>query len=99
MSSNSSKSKPLLQIRVFVTKNLLILGVVDVSTIYALDLKKTWLKGCPKAVREAHNPQIFQKKSVKLATQVMSASVSRGLRAAYAVGALKKPTALNTALI
>lgn len=71
----------------------------DIRTFYDIDKgSKTGCRAAPKLSERHINPQNFQKMSVKLATQVFSASVSRGMQAACSTGMMKSPTGPNTAM-
>lgn len=69
-----------------------------IREFYELDKSsKTDCRAAPKLSERHLNPQAFQKMSVKLATQVFSGSVSRGMKAADSLGLLKHPASLSTA--
>lgn len=70
----------------------------DIRHFYDVDRNSlTDCRAAPKLTERHLNPQNFQKMSVKLATQVFSSSVSRGMHTAYVVGAISSPTCQNTA--
>lgn len=70
----------------------------DILEFYEIDKKSTSdCRAAPKISERHVNPQAFQKMNVKLATQVFSNSVSRGMKAAVSLGQLKSKSSTNTA--
>lgn len=86
----------------FINHEIIVNGNVvsweDIRSFYNVDKKsENGCRAAPKLSERHINPQSFQKMSVKLATQVFSQSVSRGMIAASKMGAIKSSSALNTA--
>jgi hypothetical protein len=80
------------------TVNNKIVSWQDVREFFKVDTgTTTGSRAAPKLTERHMNPQNFQKMNVKLATQVFSNSVSRGLKTAIALGTIQSPTAANTA--
>ncbi|KAG8266096.1 hypothetical protein J6590_079080 [Homalodisca vitripennis] len=61
-------------------------------------LNSNGYRAAPKFPERHINPQNFRKMSVKLATQVFSASVSRGIQAACTLGSVKISSASDTSI-
>lgn len=70
----------------------------DILEFYEIEKKSSSdCRAAPKISERHVNPQAFQKMSVKLATQIFSNSVSRGMKAAISLGQLKSKSSTNTA--